>query len=239
MTTRERRDCRCPRVKHQHGTWHAYTNDGCGCLPCRRAWAAYSRHLRHRRHRAGGTVYVDPTGTARRLQALAANGWGLSDIAPLIGVSSVAALGLWRAGGHAKLRPTTAARVRTVYDRIWDKPSPNRYAVKIRNIAQANGWLPPLAWDDDSIDDPKSPIYKPETPEDYVHIRRSSFPAESSAIVDEIAVERAMRGERVPLTKAEKTEAFARLNRMGYSAPEIAGRLGVSDRTVVRKRSAA
>ena len=54
--------------------------------------------------------------------------------------------------------------------------------------------------------------------------------------VDEIAVERACRGERIPLNRAELTAAIERLNRRGLGSRAIAERLGVSARTVVRRR---
>lgn len=56
--------------------------------------------------------------------------------------------------------------------------------------------------------------------------------------IDEIAVERACKGDRsVPLTHAELAAAFHALNERGYSARVIAERLGVTDRTVQRWRS--
>jgi hypothetical protein len=56
--------------------------------------------------------------------------------------------------------------------------------------------------------------------------------------VDEIAVERACRGDRtIPLTRAEMAAAFTWLDSHGYSAAQIAERLGVQQRTVERWRS--
>lgn len=56
--------------------------------------------------------------------------------------------------------------------------------------------------------------------------------------VDEIAVERAARGDRsVSLSRLEMWEAFARLDAHGYSHRRIAAILGVSDRSVLRWRS--
>jgi DNA-directed RNA polymerase specialized sigma24 family protein len=58
--------------------------------------------------------------------------------------------------------------------------------------------------------------------------------------VDLIAVERRCAGEHaVPLTQAEAAEAFARLEVKGLSASEMAARLGVSERAVVRWRAGA
>ena len=54
--------------------------------------------------------------------------------------------------------------------------------------------------------------------------------------VDMVAVERAMRGEHVPLTRAEQIEAVRRLSAQQVSVREIARRLGTSPRTISRRR---
>ena len=54
--------------------------------------------------------------------------------------------------------------------------------------------------------------------------------------VDEVAVERAMRGEPVAVTERERHEAFVRLAARGVSDRAIAARLDVSDRTILRWR---
>lgn len=55
--------------------------------------------------------------------------------------------------------------------------------------------------------------------------------------VDDVVVARAMEGERLVLTVAERREAVRRLTAGGCSAPEIARRLGVCGRTVTRARA--
>ena len=102
-------------------------------------------------------AYVDSTGTRRRLQALACLGWSDSLLGRRLGVD---------AGNYSSMmrRPqVTAARARDVvrlYDELWRSGPPetdhrNRQsASRARNRARANGWAPPLAWDDDTIDDP-------------------------------------------------------------------------------------
>ncbi len=56
--------------------------------------------------------------------------------------------------------------------------------------------------------------------------------------IDEVAVERAVHGDRVALNTAERREAVRRLTVSGVSGPEIALRLGVCGRTVTRARAA-
>jgi DNA-binding NarL/FixJ family response regulator len=54
--------------------------------------------------------------------------------------------------------------------------------------------------------------------------------------IDEVAVERAMAGDWVTLTLAERAEVVRRLTDRGLAAHEIARRLRVAPRTVVRYR---
>jgi DNA-binding NarL/FixJ family response regulator len=57
--------------------------------------------------------------------------------------------------------------------------------------------------------------------------------------VDPIAVERAIGGERMPLTVPERAAVIARLTASGLSANEIGLRLGLASRTVTRHRARA
>lgn len=61
-------------------------------------------------------------------------------------------------------------------------------------------------------------------------------PKSRDPYVDEIAVERACAGDPVVLTVAERAEAVRRLTERGMVAHEIAKRLRVAPRTVVRYR---
>ena len=80
-----------------------------------------------------------------------------------------------------------------------------------------------MAWDD--IDDGTEPA-------------RVDVDSSCAPDIDEIAVERAMGGDRVPLTGAERDEAVRRLTSKGYSVRQIAERLGTTTRTVMRRRAA-
>lgn len=57
--------------------------------------------------------------------------------------------------------------------------------------------------------------------------------------VDAVAVERVARGDQVPLTSAERQVAVAVLTALGMSSRLIGERLGISPRSVVRRRSSA
>lgn len=56
------------------------------------------------------------------------------------------------------------------------------------------------------------------------------------ADVDEVAVLRAVRGDHLRLTTAEREAAIDELDRAGLSAAEVADRIGCSERTVMRRR---
>ena len=217
-----KRDCTCPRAKHQHGTVMGYANDNCHCPECRAAWAAYRRRQVRRKAWAqwNRPLYVPPVGTARRLQALAAVGWAPADLSPLIG-STKSQILKWRSGKIGWVYAETADRIATVYNQVADAPTPSRYALKVQRCAERNGWHPPIAWDDDTIDDPNAKPY-------------ASAPVD----IDEIAVEQACNGRRVNLTRAERLAAVATLTERGYSEKQISELLGRPARTVARDKAA-
>lgn len=61
--------------------------------------------------------------------------------------------------------------------------------------------------------------------------------AQQEAFRDEVAIDLAMAGERVPLTSAERREAVRRLHATRVTDREIAERLGLNVRTVFRIRA--
>jgi hypothetical protein len=106
---------------------------------------------------AGGAV-IDGTGTRRRLQALMTLGWSQTKLAHAIGfeVRNFAHL----VHGRRGITVTTARAVRDLYEQLWDQTPPRtttgHKGAYTRSVgyAKARGWVPPLAWDDDRIDDP-------------------------------------------------------------------------------------
>jgi len=145
------------RYKHgpdEHGT----TGKGCRCAECNAANLAYRRR-RDRMIAYGRWPGRDPAaGTQRRIQALMRNGWSLPLLAGRVGCSrQVLRLILHRS---ERVTPATAAAVRALYDDLWDQEPPRgerrqrESVTKTRKYAADRGWPPPLAWDDDAIDDP-------------------------------------------------------------------------------------
>jgi hypothetical protein len=100
---------------------------------------------------------VDPTGTARRVQALACIGWSVDRTAARAGIDRQAVDQALR-GGQVTVK--TARAIRDCYDELWATPAPEGdqrqriAAARSRNRAARLGWSPPLAWDDEAIDDP-------------------------------------------------------------------------------------
>jgi hypothetical protein len=96
-------------------------------------------------------AYVDATGSARRIQALAVNGWPSRNLAKQLGHKDPATIQNIASGKTPTIRLRTKDAIRDLYERLWDQPGPS---VRAANLAKAKGWLPALAWDDDLIDRP-------------------------------------------------------------------------------------
>lgn len=218
----ERRDCQCKHARHQHGTRGAYQQDRCRCFPCRLANArAKEQYAR------GGTwseSRTNPVGTTRRLRALYALGWTWQALGDRLGVQRQV-VRIAASGGRKYHYIYFEARVRELYDEISMISPRGTSAHRARLAAARKGWAVPLAWDDD-IDDPDAEPYRDR----YVHA--------ADVGLDDIAIAEAMRGRPVRLTSAERAEAVQRMTARGYSAQVIAERLNVTQRCVVRRRTA-
>jgi transcriptional regulator with XRE-family HTH domain len=94
---------------------------------------------------------VDITGTTRRLQALVAIGYTQSDIAARVGITPANATEMFH--GNRSVLLSTAIKVRRIYEELSMRPGPSGAA---RQRAKKLGWAPPLAWEDDTIDNPQA-----------------------------------------------------------------------------------
>ena len=191
------------------------------CGPCKAAAAA------DRRRRValdyltrGQKLTVDATGTRRRINALRRLGWPLKELGERLGCSFQHVNALT---SRAKVHRSTAAKVAALYDELCMLPGPSPSTAK---RAAAKGWAPPLAWSEDSIDDPAA---RPST--------GTRLARQQGVAFDDVAVERACAGDRVPLRPLERREAVRRLTAAGMSAEQIADRLGTTARTVQRRRA--
>ncbi len=165
---------------------------------------------------------MDGTGSARRLQALAAIGYGLLDLTEHLGwaksrVQNVQTLKARR------VRRVTAEHVARVYDALAMTPGPSTRA---RDLALRKGWAPPLAWDDDEIDNPDAqPAPGP---------RRWVTPPNPQRIAAVLAGDEAARRA---LTGADRQQLVRHLHAEGLSDTEIAARTGMAKRTVWNLRA--
>jgi AraC-like DNA-binding protein len=105
---------------------------------------------------------IDATGTARRIQALVADGWPMKHLAEHLGVYHSYVHALVRRSEEGKpIRATTAAKVADAYNKLaGQRPirhGINRRLVKqARSLAASRRWPPTSYWADrmDVIDDP-------------------------------------------------------------------------------------
>lgn len=169
--------------------------------------------------------HVIATGTRRRTQALVAMGYGYEAQSRM---RSCPRNNIWRlaTGAHQSVTVETEAEVRSLYDKLSMTPCSDRSATKARNVAKRMRWAPPLAWDDDAIDDPKA---KP----DFGNVQGFELP-------DESAIQLALSGQRDligrPLNNAEKRIAIERAFELGKSDRETAALVGIARGSVCATR---
>lgn len=112
---------------------------------------------------------LNPTGTARRIQALVANGWPMRYLARHLDLGGTYVHQfVQRSSKDHLVLATTAEKVADGYERMKDLRPARRgvepvHVKKARNMAASRGWPPPKYWADrmDAIDDPHfTPEYK-------------------------------------------------------------------------------
>lgn len=212
----------CP-PDHQHdATSTCYTSHDCGCGPCTQANTERSFYRRHMIAAGRDDVFekiVEARGVNRRLQALVALGYSAQRLGWRLGVSRDQVL-LWLTRDRVTL--TTHERIAALYDELSDTrpaeetPGDKASVRRARNWAARRGYARPIDWDDIDLD---------EAPQ-----------AEQEVLVDEVAVQLALEGTRVKLTRAERHVAVTTLNGRRYNDQEIAEMLRVSDKTIARDR---
>ncbi|QOT16497.1 hypothetical protein [Paenarthrobacter sp. YJN-5] len=99
-------------------------------------------------NRSLSTGFVPNIGARRRLQALMAIGWRHQDLTKRVGFSTGTMM--HQRGNYISQFKHEA--VLKVYDQLWNVPGPADGRTMTR-VAKA-GYAPPLAWDDETIDDP-------------------------------------------------------------------------------------
>lgn len=190
------------------GTTKGYSFYGCRCPE------GLADERRYRKRLAAGIqppAIIDATGTRRRIQGLMALGWPLKDIAAKLGYGSRSRP--YRLVTALRIHRRLADAVIDIYGQLSMTPGPSK---ETRRRALKAGFFPPLAWDDDTIDDPNAQPMLEEPVE-----------------VDEVAVQRALSGDRPEgLRRAELIEAIKAGRAMGLSNAQIGQRLGMKTSAV-------
>lgn len=173
-------------ARHAPGTTTCYNRCACRCGKC----SAANTRARKRTKVRKTSYVIDATGTRRRLQALAALGWGTMTLAAMTGIHPRYLPDL-RAGRVERVTPQTAVKVREAYSRLCMKvPTAGtpQSRGQTRARARRNGWAGPLAWD--NIDDPnEAPVgmdWSPRTAH-WVDVDEVIKLAEAGVILEEIS----------------------------------------------------
>lgn len=167
---------------------------------------------------------VDSRGARRRLQALGLKGWAIQYLADRCDLDRHK---LDRVLISPRVFSSTNRAITALFEELWDKEPPTDTPIQraVRTItmrrAQAEGWLPALAWDDMDLDD------------------ASADAGSEMVLVDEVAVELALRGERVRLTLFERQIVIDRASEEGIYTSAIAPVLGITPRHIERLRKHA
>jgi hypothetical protein len=210
VTTRPCRTCRQPfkvtgKTRYcswncRHGTDAGY-NAGCSCTRCR---AAHARA--HKRSRYKPSPLVPSLGSHRRIQALARLGWSAREISRRLGRERSF---IQKVMTRATLEQATVDAIGRLYDDLSMTWCTAPTAARVAATARARGWPPPLAWDDEDLDNPDGQPHSDEEEND----------------LDPVVVDRIMAGGwDLPATAAERTEVARQWAQAGKSLSEL-GRL--------------
>lgn len=101
---------------------------------------------------AGRPRTVPAIGTIRRIRALRALGWSVLDIAETAGLPDKTIRNPCHRG--TSVYRSTADAIARAYDQLSMSIPAGPYHERGRRYAARQGWAPPLAWDEGSIDDP-------------------------------------------------------------------------------------
>ncbi|CAK7288608.1 hypothetical protein [Streptomyces misionensis] len=160
---------------------------------------------------------IDVTGTQRRVQALAVRGWSRNEIARRIRMRED---NFRKAISKDRVTAYLARQVAAVYDELWNQDPVDhgisRNAVaRIRANAERSGWHGPLAWDDETLDEPAA-----------VPVTDAVEPIASEG---ENLAARWLLGESVVLTSEARKEVVAHLFEWtNDTTEEIAEKVGMT-----------
>lgn len=154
-----------------------------------------------------GNATVLAVGTRRRIQALQASGYTARYIASRIGSSYGNALQVAR---KERVLASTARAVIALYDELRDTPGPSSRA---RRTALTKGYLAPIWWDDDDMDDLR---VEPGGLRTY---------SDDGGLIDDVSAQRAARTKNLLAHGMTRAEIAAHLGiSTAYVRRDLAGR---------------
>lgn len=146
-------------------------------------------------------------GASRRVQGLSWLGWSMQAQADRLGCF-LEQVSLIANQGRPSVTVDRDRAVRALFESLSATRGPS---ARSHSAAVRKGWAPPLAWDD--IDDPDA---------------LPDFGGDVDPAVDEVAVWRALHGDQVRLTRAEKVHALQSGLARGERLSPLAARLRLS-----------
>lgn len=210
----------------RHGSPQGY-NAGCRQNCCRRVYAVAQKTRRHRRNH-GWQGRHPAIGVQRRLQGLLAIGWTYDLIGERMGVTAQAVQQLQN---RKYVLNEVRNKVLAVYRELHMTPGPSD---KNRREAKTEGWVPPLSWDDETIDDPATVPYKAPNSR---RTRRESNRAQRET-VDHVIVQRAMEGIKVDANPAERNVIISRWLEAGLPITHLDAIQGWSTHRFLKEQAA-
>jgi hypothetical protein len=103
------------------------------------------------------TAWVPAVGAQRRVGALRCMGWGTREINAWARAAGLV-LDVKRLPRRRQVTRATHEAVCAAYEALWRSAGPND---QVRRRAPGEGHHPPMAWDDDTIDNPSAQPYAP------------------------------------------------------------------------------
>jgi hypothetical protein len=171
--------------------------------------AARNEHRRRRKYRAlymleHGPMLQPALRSCLQLQALTAIGHSAGDIASHSRILTAGHIRQLRHNPDRRVTPRIAEEVERLYRLLSATPGTNKRAI---GQARYRGYLDPLTLE---------------------------APVDNEPIIDEIAVERAVKGDRISLSFEEKDEAIRRSLERGLLPNQVSQRLGANVERVRR-----
>jgi hypothetical protein len=166
-------------------------------------------------------------GAQRRVRALCARGWAPDAIERAAGIPAGVAIRVL--ARRDTIRPDACAQVAGAYELLWNRQPPQRTGAEqaaakaITAHARARGWAPPMAWDDEQLDDPAGrPAEGWRRGRDTT--RRSADLAEDAQFVREHGGYRLATSREVAMRLGVTTAALDKAISRAHEAQTAAGR---------------